>query len=151
MRARLGWIRQIDSHSCGPLSTAAAMLLLQGWRIDSWRKIENPLSRTTGRAAPPALLIWLRAATGFIGKHSQNIYLEMRRKIRHKCSECPPNKLIKTLCEMYRCIGYPQRSSNCTPLARRDANTSKAFRACRARPGDFCQKGLSFCGSTVPP
>ena len=29
MRAQLGWIRQTDSHSCGPLSIAAALLLLQ--------------------------------------------------------------------------------------------------------------------------
>jgi len=114
MRAQLGWTRQTDSHSCGPLSIAAALLLLQvisptegtfaSWRIDSWRKIESPLSQTTFRAAPPAALElakcsdwrdWIRAAFGLIRKHSQNIYLAMRRKIRQQMLQMPPEHAQK--------------------------------------------------------
>ena len=32
MLLRLDWVTQADSHSCGPLATAAALLLLQGFR-----------------------------------------------------------------------------------------------------------------------
>lgn len=32
MCSRLGWITQVDTHSCGPLAAAAAVLLLQGFR-----------------------------------------------------------------------------------------------------------------------
>ena len=32
MRERLGWIRQTDTDSCGPLSTAATAMVIQGMK-----------------------------------------------------------------------------------------------------------------------
>ena len=66
MRNRLEWMPQDDAHSCGPLSTAAATLVMEGIRPTAslLRNGSKDKGMDTGvELRKRLLLIWMTAAT----------------------------------------------------------------------------------------
>ena len=78
MRKRLAWVQQSDGHSCGPLATATAIMLIQGQRptrdallfgdtvSNKAQRLQRMSSDQVWQLRMRVILLWLNAAVGAV-------------------------------------------------------------------------------------